>query len=557
MIVPATLLALAALLNGAISFYAARHRAFAGRTEFAVAHAAACWWASAAAIECFSTGVQAKMLWAEMAWPGIVLAPTYWTLFLWSYFYANFYANLKPVPLYWHYPLIGGAIVIWILALTNDFHHLMYLGAEPFRPDPGAGLRYEHGPLCWAVAGYIYVVMFASSVMIVNSVVYTCSYLRIMYLTLLVVPFVNLGLGIGYLTGRLFLFEFDPNPFGFFVDGFIMLWLIKRRNIFELLPIARTVLLNAMPDAALVLDSRDVIIEANASAHRLVGMPLNPVGQRLEEIPIWEQLLRPEFTSCEKITEGIITEPTQHSYYEVKSIPLKYNAEYGGRLTFLRDITQLKLARDQLQGTLEALQGQLAHTRTSLDALREQTIRDPLTGVYNRRFLEDARPLLLAEARLAGEPLALIMVDFDHFKRVNDTWGHQVGDAVLQAFAVQLLNSARRADFTIRLGGEEFLVVLPGTLAEQARARVDAWREGFIATCARKWPGRPLTFSGGVAAYPQDGIEWDLLLQRADAALYDAKAQGRNRIRCWSDLPVSQAGADALPPSLSLISVMK
>jgi diguanylate cyclase (GGDEF)-like protein len=166
------------------------------------------------------------------------------------------------------------------------------------------------------------------------------------------------------------------------------------------------------------------------------------------------------------------------------------------------------------------------------DALRAQSMRDPLTGLYNRRYLTEMLDREIRRAARAEQPLGILMLDLDHFKKFNDTYGHEAGDTVLRETASFLVRSIRAEDFVCRYGGEEFVVVLPtadlriaGLRAEAIRARL---REIVI-----MHQGRSLglvTASIGVAALPQHGTTEREILQAADAALYRAKKAGRDRV---------------------------
>ena len=165
------------------------------------------------------------------------------------------------------------------------------------------------------------------------------------------------------------------------------------------------------------------------------------------------------------------------------------------------------------------------------EELREQSIHDALTGLYNRHFLEESfgRELLLAER--GGHPVSVIMGDLDHFKAVNDRYGHLAGDEVLRAFGSVLANHARASDIICRYGGEEFLLVLPGMTAEGALQRAEQLRQAMGATSVGHGESQiTVTTSFGVAAYPTHGVTTDELIAAADDALYSAKAQGRNRV---------------------------
>ena len=162
-------------------------------------------------------------------------------------------------------------------------------------------------------------------------------------------------------------------------------------------------------------------------------------------------------------------------------------------------------------------------------ALEMQARSDPLTGLLNRRGLEGQFNFAIALARRSGRPLSLLAVDVDHFKRVNDTHGHGVGDQVLQSLAQTLQQRLRSSDVAARIGGEEFVALLPDTSLEEARAAADALR---LAVAAQSHPqAGPITISLGVSALRADDADnASTLLERADAALYQAKKEGRNRV---------------------------
>lgn len=169
--------------------------------------------------------------------------------------------------------------------------------------------------------------------------------------------------------------------------------------------------------------------------------------------------------------------------------------------------------------------------RQKHEKLREQTIRDPLTGLFNRRYLDESLERELSRTKRDGVPLALLMMDIDHFKRLNDTYGHQAGDEVLKRLGSLMSRGARSADLPCRYGGEEFLLVLPNMSLETATERAERWCETF-ASERIIFGGTILsaTVSIGVAAAPGHGTTRDSLIEAADRALYAAKHAGRNRV---------------------------
>jgi diguanylate cyclase (GGDEF)-like protein len=164
------------------------------------------------------------------------------------------------------------------------------------------------------------------------------------------------------------------------------------------------------------------------------------------------------------------------------------------------------------------------------EKLRNQAMRDELTGLQNRRFLEEMLPRLVAHAERRGAPIAVLMLDLDHFKQVNDRYGHATGDAVLREVGALLLARLRRMDMACRYGGEELLVLMPDCSANEAIARGQELCAQVRALNARSDSTLPpITVSIGVAAWPEHGEQMGKVIEAADAALYAAKRAGRDR----------------------------
>ncbi|MBA3021553.1 MAG: diguanylate cyclase [Propionicimonas sp.] len=165
------------------------------------------------------------------------------------------------------------------------------------------------------------------------------------------------------------------------------------------------------------------------------------------------------------------------------------------------------------------------------EELRELSTRDALTGLYNRRFLEESFRRELLRAERTGHPVGVIMGDLDHFKAINDRFGHLAGDEVLRVFGSLVEHNARASDITCRFGGEEFLIILPGMTEEKASERAEQLRRTIEASQVIYGESQiTVTASFGVAAFPHHGRTTDELIAAADRALYSAKAGGRNRV---------------------------
>ena len=166
------------------------------------------------------------------------------------------------------------------------------------------------------------------------------------------------------------------------------------------------------------------------------------------------------------------------------------------------------------------------------DSLRQQSIRDPLTGLFNRRYLEETLERELSRAGREKQPLGVMMIDIDHFKQFNDAWGHEAGDRLLSDFSGVLKTHIRGGDIACRYGGEEFTLILPGASAEVTceRAQTLVNAVAGLRHDGAAPAGQTITISVGIAIFPNHGAEGAELMRAADTALYQAKNAGRNRV---------------------------
>ncbi|MEO5690446.1 MAG: diguanylate cyclase [Burkholderiaceae bacterium] len=209
---------------------------------------------------------------------------------------------------------------------------------------------------------------------------------------------------------------------------------------------------------------------------------------------------------------------------------------------------QLRVTREALRAGELALNERFAEIQALQDKLQEQAIRDPLTGLFNRRFLESTVIQELARCRREGMPLVLVMIDVDHFKKVNDTYGHPAGDQVLKSLATRLQKAVRASDSACRYGGEEFILLLPGMDPATAWMRADRWRQEFSNDAIVFADLRmQATISIGIAAFPEDGDSLAELTRCADLALYEAKHTGRDRVVPYRDPSAHAAASPATP----------
>ncbi|GAB6073920.1 diguanylate cyclase [Nautilia lithotrophica] len=179
----------------------------------------------------------------------------------------------------------------------------------------------------------------------------------------------------------------------------------------------------------------------------------------------------------------------------------------------------------------------IIEAKYTLELLHNQSIKDPLTNLFNRRHLENILPMLVATAQRRNEKIAFLMIDMDYFKKVNDTYGHKAGDTVLKTLANILINNVRKSDIVIRYGGEEFLIILQNIkhpedalkLAEKIRKNVENTRVQLDHSIIQK------TISIGISLYPEHCKQGWECIKYADMALYKAKENGRNQVVLFTD----------------------
>jgi diguanylate cyclase (GGDEF)-like protein len=218
-------------------------------------------------------------------------------------------------------------------------------------------------------------------------------------------------------------------------------------------------------------------------------------------------------------------------------VRLKRSADDARRneLEQIKANKELRELQAGLEERVEQRTSELDYSNQQLLILQEKLIQeavhDPLTGLFNRRHLDEFLPIELARSKRADSSLTLLILDIDHFKNVNDTYGHQVGDVVLQAVANSLKKGVRPGDIVCRYGGEEFILVFPGMLAAGGQARAESIRMMVGSqTIHEKGQLLSVTISIGGSVYPKDGNSDQELIAMADLALYRAKQNGRNRV---------------------------
>ena len=212
--------------------------------------------------------------------------------------------------------------------------------------------------------------------------------------------------------------------------------------------------------------------------------------------------------------------------------------------TLVRATRDMEANNTRLENSLKASKQEITQLQVNLEAVRNESLTDPLTSLANRKYFDSALEKFIAQSRAGGEPLALLLTDIDHFKAFNDTFGHLTGDQVLRLVAVAVKQNVKGQDIAARYGGEEFAIILPNTPLRAALTVADHVRRAVMTKeLMKRSTGEHLgrvTISVGVATLGNDDTG-QTLIERADNCLYAAKRNGRNRVMCETDPEVGSA----------------
>jgi diguanylate cyclase (GGDEF)-like protein len=220
----------------------------------------------------------------------------------------------------------------------------------------------------------------------------------------------------------------------------------------------------------------------------------------------------------------------------LSAIPLRTSHQTNG-LLFLASRVSRELDFD-FAALLSLVGNHVSHILDKIRLFQETrrlSITDGLTGLYNSRYFYKYLDLEIARTKRYGSSFSLILFDIDNFKRMNDTYGHQAGDEVLQELARTLMSVSRETDVVVRYGGEEFIIILPNTSEEEAISLAERILQAVQDTRIRisQKETVTVTLSGGIASYPMNALSAKTLLNAADSAMYAAKAAGKNTLICY------------------------
>jgi diguanylate cyclase (GGDEF)-like protein len=486
-------------------------------------------WSTADLLERVSVSLPAHLFWGHALYLGVVMAP------------AGFFALAlettgrgdrltRRVRLL----LCVEPVLVLLVAVTDPWHHL-FMSDGVLVGHGGHELQWDRGPLFWAHTAYSYAILGGGMLMLVGAWARSARAYRRQLRSIVLAGSVPWIANIGTQFRLVDVGTLDLTPIAFTVTGVVFAWSLFRQRLLDLVPVARERVIDTMSDAVVVVDPQGRLADANPAALAL----LDRAGQRpgtatvgaaaAEVFACWDDVLPLRGDAQLEVRVG-----AGAGVVDVRVTRLTDRADRpGGHLLVLRDVTRNRQAERALARANRALRDQLDTIDLLRAELQEQAIRDSLTGLFNRRYLDEMLARELARAARGGYPVSIALLDVDHFKVLNDTHGHATGDRMLAALGALLSGRVRGGDVACRYGGEELLVVLPGAPRDAAVSRAEEWRTACAALTVDGpgvTTGIGVTVSIGVATSPGDGTDPAALLAAADRALYTAKRTGRDRV---------------------------
>lgn len=406
-----------------------------------------------------------------------------------------------------------------VMVATNDWHHLHY---RVFEIDPALGAPYIHQEIgiWYMIHGvFIFACMFVAFLLVVSHWKETANAYRPQLIALMCGQLVPMITAFIYLIG-LTPPGFDPVPMVLWLSSLLYLWAINSSRMFTIMPIAKDAIFNSINDGVMVLDDSYRLIEFN-QACKVMFPNINKTmfGKAFDQV--WVLLSGVSFPAKLEVAahtyEIQLAEDHSQRIYQVRTAPLQHAHNSKGLLLIFTDITEIK-----------RLQVKLEH----------QAYYDELTQIYNRRAFFEKCEQEFAAAKRDSLPFTIILIDVDYFKKVNDTYGHYVGDQLLVHVVEVCRTQLKDGMLFARYGGEEFVLAIKGSPASAGEAFANQLRKSV--------ENQPLvtaeevvsvTLSSGVA---ESGEETDetlfQLLNQADQALYSAKRAGRNQVQVFSEM---------------------
>lgn len=464
-------------------------------------------WSGAIGIQMLQVTIQAARMWLAIRMAGVMMVPVFWLIFA---------LQFSGIRIKTYQKLLLGVIpaASYMLFLTRGIQS-WYIRRIQFSEIRGymIDLSWTLGPLYWIHFVFSYLLIIAGAYFIIQKAIQLRRFYRKQAVVLALGVLVPLAINFSVYFDLFPKVHVNYDPLGFLFAGLALTYALSQLRLFDLLPIAQEMLIDSMRDGMLVLDLNRRVVDFNPAAREildtgsddLIGRPLSGLS------PFAPSLIEfLESTSSGQI-EIVGSKDESRTIYLVELNSLNRDGRDVGKLLILKDITEQR-KREQ--------------------SLWEDASRDHLTGVYNRRYLSEVGAREFQRAARHDHPLSLILFDLDHFKQINDTFGHVAGDILLKKVTEICRDATRQEDILARYGGDEFVILCLDTDEEGALNLAERIRTEIAQTAvAYQEELLDATASLGVTSLQDDGPGSMLeLVKQADKALYEAKRGGKNRV---------------------------
>ena len=488
-----------------------RRRGTPGATALAVLMTAGAVWAVAYALSLGTAEPSMRVLWGEIKYLGIVAVPLAWLIFALQYTGREGWVRRRTLAL-----LAVEPVVALVLIFTNEAHGLFWSSREWSTTGPFPIVESIYGPWFWVHLSYSYLLLLVGTILLAQALLSSAHLYREQRIALVVGTSIPWVINAVNVSGLVSVGSPDPAPLAFALAGVIFAWPLFRYGPVDLVSVARDVVVEGMGDGVIVLDSQDRVVDLNPAAQRILDCPFSEaIGHPVARImPGQVALLKRHQGSEEAHGEAALGSGSAPRYYDIAISSLRTrNVARAGRLISLRDITERKALEQRLM---------------------QQALHDPLTGLPNRTLFMNRLEHALDRGRRRESSVAVLFMDLDNFKFVNDSLGHEAGDLLLVAVSNRVQPCLRSEDTIARLGGDEFAVLIEDVKYTSEPAYV-AQRivEELQAPFTLGSQPVVITPSIGIAVGDSAQDPPEHLLREADLAMYRAKEDGKARHRVF------------------------
>jgi diguanylate cyclase (GGDEF)-like protein len=503
------LLGLSAILSVYLAAWGRMHSRVPGAREFTLFQLCVAIYSVGYAIEISRSDIKGVLEAINLEYVGLTCIPVFILLFSLRLLRGKSTSTLGVILL-----LVIPAITLFIV-WTQKYHSLFYINPRIISTGLYPALAFERGVWYYIYITYLLASIFVSVQLLIIHAFRSPQHQKNQAITIAVSSIFPIFSTIFYYLGWI-PYQIDPGPFSLTLTGVVFAFTLFKLRLFELVPAARELALDSIRDAFLVVDRQGRLLDLNKAALGIPGANSLKIGELLaDDRPVAKNLQPLLQNGKDDIQFSTFDPEGGNRCYQARAFPIMRKQErIDGMAILISDVTE---------------------TAGLLRQLSYQANIDGLTGVLNRRQLMDLGAKEVETARRTGLPLGVILVDLDHFKTLNDTYGHATGDDALKKVAECFRKGLRSVDLLGRYGGEEFAAILPGTDL-QSTVKIAERLLCSLANCTIMHKGELLRITasfGAHSAHAADGTTIDELLKIADLALYQAKTNGRNQV-AWS-----------------------